>query len=92
MSKPRESTDPPGPRDRLARVLKWIGAVTSILSLIVGRFRPGLGHAPRGGETGRRRWKARDDRRAPRRCQTARAASAGGPCHGLVAGRATGAG
>ena len=30
--------DPPAPRDRLARVLKWVGAVTSILSLIFGLY------------------------------------------------------
>ena len=30
--------DPPAPRDRLARALKWVGAVTSILSLIFGLY------------------------------------------------------
>jgi hypothetical protein len=29
---------PPPPRDRLARVLKWVGAVTSVLSLIFGLY------------------------------------------------------
>ena len=36
-SKPKPSAPPP-PRDRLARVLKWVGAVTSILSLIFGLY------------------------------------------------------
>jgi len=38
MPRQRQSAEPPPPRDRLARVLKWVGAVTSILSLIFGLY------------------------------------------------------
>jgi tetratricopeptide (TPR) repeat protein len=38
MPRQRGSGDPPAPRDRLARALKWVGAGTSILSLIFGLY------------------------------------------------------
>ena len=38
MPRRQQPADPPGARDRLARALKWVGAVTSILSLIFGLY------------------------------------------------------
>lgn len=38
MSRRRQSSDPSTPRDRLTRAVKWVGAVTSILSLIFGLY------------------------------------------------------
>ena len=38
MSNPRRPPDPGASRDRLARALKWVGAVTSILSLLFGLY------------------------------------------------------
>jgi hypothetical protein len=38
MPRRRQPPDPPTPRDRLTHALKWVGAVTSILSLIFGLY------------------------------------------------------
>ena len=38
MPSRRPASDPPAPRDGLTRVLKWVGAVTSILSLTFGLY------------------------------------------------------
>jgi len=38
LPKRRQSSEPPTPRDRVAQALKWVGAVTSILSLIFGLY------------------------------------------------------
>ena len=44
MPRQRQSADPPAPRDRLARTLKWVGAVTSILSFF---YDPSFEHSKR---------------------------------------------
>lgn len=38
MSRRRQPPDPPAPRDRLTHALKWVGAVTSVLSLIFALY------------------------------------------------------
>jgi hypothetical protein len=38
MSSSRPPSDPPASRERMAQILKWIGAVTSVLSLIFGLY------------------------------------------------------
>ena len=38
MPRQRRSADPPASPDRIAKALKWVGAVTSILSLIFGLY------------------------------------------------------